>query len=70
MEIAQKLFAELEYKIEQEANEMGSCFEKSQKAFKQDKKADAKKWSDEGKKHQILMEQYRRESSAKMLNFV
>ena len=67
---AQKLFGELEAKIEKEAKEMGNCYEQSQKAFKQDKKAEAKRLSDEGKKHQELMEQYKKESSEKMLSFV
>jgi len=66
----QKLFGELEVKIQKEATLMEDNFEKSQKAFKQGKKAEAKLFSDEGKKHQELMHGYQKESSEKMFEFM
>lgn len=68
--VAQKLFAELEKNIEKEASLMAECFSKSQKAFKQDKKEEAKALSEEGKKHQELMQKYQNQSSEEMLKFM
>ncbi|KAG2386117.1 hypothetical protein C9374_002563 [Naegleria lovaniensis] len=67
---AQKLFADLEKNIEKEASLMSECFSKSQKAFKHDKKAEAKVLSEEGKKHQELMQKFQKQSSEEMLKFV
>ncbi|KAL6062133.1 Smr domain-containing protein [Balamuthia mandrillaris] len=54
---------ELRRKGDEEAERMGSCFERSQRAWKKGDKALAKELSDQGKKHQEAMQKFHAEAA-------
>jgi len=62
------LFEKYRKKVVQEHDLMSKCYEDAQKAFKDNRKDEAKKLSEQGKKHQENRDKYQKEAAKQILD--